>query len=65
MRLNTLDKWFLWISVAGGVGWGSDLLNINLLDTIEANIPVLATLIKLSTGVAAFYIGYRLINKFK
>lgn len=67
MKLTGLDKFFLWLSVAGALNWGTDLLGSNLVDSIFGSIAdgAVAKLIYAAVGVSAFYIGYRLIKNFK
>jgi uncharacterized membrane protein YuzA (DUF378 family) len=61
-----LDKIVAWLLIIGGINWGLDALNWNLVDAIfNGWAPVLATIIYIVVGLAGLYGLYAMFAKKK
>lgn len=67
VRMNLLDKITGILLIVGGLNWGLEAFNWNLVDWISnlINIPGLSKIVYFVVGISALYFTFRAITKFR
>ena len=62
-EMSTVD-WIAYILlIVGGLNWGLEALDINLVTLIFGAIPILVTIVYLLVGISALYVAFKIFKK--